>query len=136
MSDFVGGAIAHTSYPPVTPIPPTPLGSPELPGDFPRDIPVVKGRYRQDQPQHDGRHTLAVGGLDPSALALASRQLLAAGFEHQTIAGQDAYLNGTYVVILVGDQFGGTFTLRYTVIRVDRMPGMPAMPSFTIPPLI
>lgn len=40
--------------------------------------------------------------------------------------GQDAYLNNKYTVLVVGDDLGGTFTLRYTVMP---MTGVPAMPS-------
>ncbi|MFT9533220.1 hypothetical protein ACM0AX_08165 [Mycobacteroides abscessus subsp. abscessus] len=131
MSDFVGGAVERTTYPPITPIPPPPPGVSTLPADFPRDIPVIQGIYRQDG-QGDSR-TLAVSGVDPSAVPAAGKLLTDAGFEHQTVLGQDAYLNNKYTVLVVGDDLGGTFTLRYTVMP---MTGVPAMPSVTFPPLI
>ncbi len=131
MSDFVGGAVERTTYPPVTPIPPPPPGASVLPADFPRDIPVVKGTYRQDAA--DDSRTLAVSGVDASAVAAAGKLLTDAGFEHQTVMGQDAYLNAKYTVLVVGDDLGGTFTLRYTVMS---MTGVPSMPSMTFPPLI
>ncbi|MEU9805509.1 hypothetical protein [Mycobacterium sp. NPDC050853] len=131
MSDFVGGAVERTTYPPVTPIPQPPPGVSILPADFPSDIPVVKGTYRQDA-EGDSR-TLAVRGVDASAVAAAGKLLTDAGFEHQTVMGQDAYLNSKYTVMVVGDDLGGTFTLRYTVMS---MTGVPSMPSMTFPPLI
>lgn len=131
MSDFVGGAVERTTYPPITPLPPPPPGASTLPTDFPRDIPVVKGTYRQDA-EGDSR-ILAVGGVDASAVAAAGKLLTDAGFEHQTVMGQDAYLNSKYTVLVVGDDLGGTYTLRYTVMS---MTGMPSMPSVTFPPLI
>lgn len=131
MSDFVGGAVERTTYPPVTPIPPPPPGVSVLPPDFPRDIPVIKGTYRQDA--EGSSRTLAVSGVDASAVAAAGKLLTDAGFEHQTVVGQDAYLNSRYTVLVVGDDLGGTFTLRYTVMP---MTGVPGMPSVTFPPLI
>ncbi|WP_078282411.1 hypothetical protein [Mycobacteroides franklinii] len=131
MSDFVGGAVVRTTYPPITPIPPPPPGASTLPADFPRDIPVVKGTYRQDT-EGDSR-TLMVSGVDASAVATAGTLLTEAGFEHQTVVGQDAYLNKKYTVLVVGDDLGGTFTLRYTVMP---MTGVPGIPSVTFPPLI
>ncbi|MBB4855172.1 hypothetical protein HNP40_002573 [Mycobacteroides chelonae] len=131
MSDFVGGAVERTTYPPITPIPPPPPGASILPADFPRDIPVVRGAYRQDA-DNDSR-TLAVSGVDASSVSAAGKLLTDAGFEHQTVMGQDAYLNSKYTVLVVGDDLGGTFTLRYTVMS---MTGMPSMPSVTFPPLI
>jgi len=131
MSDFVGGAVERTTYPPITPNPPPPPGASTLPADFPHDIPVVKGTYRQDG-QGDSR-TLAVSGVDATAVPAAGKLLTDAGFEHQTVLGQDAYLNNKYTVLVVGDDLGGTFTLRYTVMP---MTGVPAMPSVTFPPLI
>ncbi len=127
MSDFVGGAVERTTYPPITPIPPPPPGASVLPAD----IPVVKGTYRQDG-EGDSR-TLAVSGVDASATAAAGKLLTDAGFEHQTVMGQDAYLNNKYTVLVVGDDLGGAFTLRYTVMP---MTGVPGMPSVTFPPLI
>ncbi|MUM15406.1 hypothetical protein FZI91_06250 [Mycobacterium sp. CBMA271] len=131
MSDFVGGAVERTTYPPVTPIPPPPPGASILPADFPRDIPVVRGTYRQDG-AGDSR-TLAVSGVDASAVAAAGKLLTDAGFEHQSVMGQDAYLSSKYTVMVVGDDLGGTFTLRYTVMP---MTGVPSMPSMTFPPMI
>lgn len=131
MSDFVGGAVERTTYPPVTPIPPPPPGVNVLPPDFPRDIPVIKGTYRQDA--EGSSRTLSVSGVDASAVATAGKLLTDAGFEHQTVVGQDAYLNSRYTVLVVGDDLGGTFTLRYTVMP---MTGVPGMPSVTFPPLI
>lgn len=131
MSDLVGGAVERTTYPPITPVPSPPPGAAVLPADFPRDVPVVKGRYRQDS-QADSK-ILAVSGLDPSAVSAAGKLLTDAGFEHQTVMGQDAYLNSKYAVLVVGDDLGGTFTLRYTVMPMN---GMPSLPSMTFPPLI
>ncbi|WP_078290178.1 hypothetical protein [Mycobacterium sp. D16R24] len=131
MSDFVGGAVERTTYPPITPIPPPPPGASVLPADFPRDIPVIKGTYRQDA-EGDSR-TLAVSGVEASATVVAGKLLTDAGFEHQTVLGQDAYLNNKYTVLVIGDDLGGAFTLRYTVMP---MIGVPGMPSVTFPPLI
>ncbi len=131
---LTGGKVEHQSYPPITPAAPLPPGSYELPTNFPTDIPVVMGRYREGAPTGPSTVVMDVTDVEGTAAAEAKALLLAADYQEETIVGQPMYIGTKYMVALTSDTGDdGRFVLTYMVTTLSGMPGLPQIPELTIP---
>ena len=134
---LTGGQVDLPTYGPVTPPPPSPAGSAELPASFPRDIPVPRGLYRVQPGPLPASLSLAVTDLDATALDQARRMLLDAGYQVEPVLGQDMFLGTRYIVTVtdVSSSERGR-QLDYTVFDRNSISGMPSIPQLTIPTLL
>ncbi len=131
---LTGGKVEHQSYPPITPAAPLPPGSDVLPANFPTDIPVAKGRYREGDATSPSTVVLDVTDVEEKAVAEAKALLLAADYQVETIVGQAMYIGTKYMVALTTDTGDdGRIVLTYTVTTMSGISGIPQIPSLTIP---
>lgn len=136
-SDFLTGKVDLPTYAPVTSPPAPPSPSAVLPSGFPREVPVPRGLYRMGPGPVDKSVSLVVMGIATNSLGDAERLLLDAGYQRERVLGQEAYVGTRYVVLLAGDPgTGGGYRINYTVLDTSAVPGLPTMPSLTIPTLI
>ncbi|SHY59315.1 hypothetical protein LK468_18315 [Mycobacteroides abscessus] len=132
-----GGTVSFTSYPPVTST--TSAGvaaSTKAPRDFPREVPVVTGLYSPEPSPFGDARAMTVTGIERSALGRAKRLLTEADYAPIQAQGMDIFLGPKYAVMVSGDDSTGSFRLHYVAFPVGAVPGMPSMPTVTIPTLL
>lgn len=132
-----GGTVSFTSYPPVTSTTPAATAaSTKAPRDFPREVPVVTGLYSPEPSPFGDATAMTVTGIERSALNQAKKLLTEADYAPIQAQGMDIFLGPKYAVIVSGDDSTGTFRLHYVAFPVGAVPGMPSIPTFTIPTLL
>ncbi|CPR82345.1 hypothetical protein [Mycobacteroides abscessus] len=132
-----GGTVSFTSYPPVTSTTPAAVApSTKAPRDFPREVPVVAGLYSPEPSPFGDATAMTVTGIERSVLNQAKKLLAEADYAPIQAQGMDIFLGPKYAVIVSGDDSTGTFRLHYVAFPVGAVPGMPSMPTFTIPTLL
>ncbi|WP_418002816.1 hypothetical protein ACNO8X_22710 [Mycobacterium sp. PDNC021] len=132
--DFVGGKVETTVYPAVTsPTAVSSTGSSTVPREFPSDVPVVGGRYVLEANPESNAKTLLVSGIDKAAIPRANQLLIESGYDRHEFQGTTVYLGQKYIITLSEDSTSDLPTLRYTVVPIASVPGIPNIPTFTIP---
>ncbi|SKT94905.1 Uncharacterised protein [Mycobacteroides abscessus subsp. massiliense] len=132
-----GGKVSFTSYPPVTSTTAAATAaSTKTPRDFPREVPVVTGLYSPESSPFGDARAMTVTGIEPSALNQAKRLLTEADYAAIQAQGMDIFLGSKYAVMVSGEDSTGAFRLHYVAFPVEAVPGMPSMPTFTIPTLL
>lgn len=132
--DVLTGDVDLPTYPPVGTPPPPPAGAAALPAGFPREVPVLSGRYRVDSGPVGDSWALTVTDAGSGSLERAQRLLRDGGYEVEPVLGRDLYLGTRYVVTVALAEDG--HGLDYTVVNTRAIPGLPPLPNLDVPTLI
>lgn len=133
-SALTGGEIVTSSYPPV-PSPTSPdQGSRQVPAGFPRDVPVVDGRYRaiESDAVQPPAQVIEVSELGSQALPEAAKMLVAAGYEEEDFLGQKAFFGPRHLVTVTESHNGFAPVLLYLVTPTSALSGIPAIPQIDL----
>ncbi|WP_155821173.1 hypothetical protein [Gordonia hirsuta] len=109
-------------------------GSRQLPPEFPREVPVVDGRYRtiESDAVRPPAQVIEVSELGSAPLSEAVHRLVAAGYEEQDFLGQKTFFGPRHLVTVSESDNGFAPVLLYLVTPTSALSGFPAIPEIDL----